>query len=83
MALWFHIRHTYETLLHILASFPGLPQLQFLIASVFAYCKRSKTGAGEGLEMRLMYIGHLILTYELCSYAFVCFEFVCSYFVCF
>ena len=52
-----------------LALFPGLPQLQFLIVcsvdhvvrftrssppSVFAYCKQSKTGAGEGLQMKLL-----------------------------
>ena len=34
----------------IIYMFPGLSRLQFLIA----YCKRSKTGAGEGLGMRLV-----------------------------
>ena len=37
-----------------LASFPGLPCLQFLIAwfSIFAYCKRSKAGGRKNLGMR-------------------------------
>ena len=35
----------------LLASFPGLP----LSPSVFAYCKRSKTGRWEGLETRLIH----------------------------
>ena len=37
---------------HVLASFPGLPTVQFLI-SIFAYFKRSKTGQWEGLRTRL------------------------------
>ena len=49
-----HHRCLYRLLLHV-ASFPGLPRLRFLIACwlSFAYCKRSKTGAGEGLGTRL------------------------------
>ena len=38
--------------MHVLASFPGLPTVQFLI-SIFAYFKRSKTGQWEGLRTRL------------------------------
>ena len=63
-----HHRSLYRLLLHNsdysqalrltrirVASFPGLPRLRFLIACwlSFAYCKRSKTRAGEGLGTRL------------------------------
>ena len=44
----------YQFALTGLASFPGLPRLQFLIAcSMQKYDKQSKTGGGEGLGTRL------------------------------
>ena len=58
--LWFIVMYVCASV----SSFPGLLRLQFLIALLavckngVSYCKRSKTGAGEGLGTRLYASDH-------------------------